>query len=128
MQRTFGGPTVTNSNRLNCTANDIAIARAVSASPDSCTAGDFFDLTATFGQFNGPRGVATDGSGNVYVADRGNFRIQKFDANGTFLATWGSSGSGNGQFPGPTAAATDASGNIYVADQSNNRIQKFACP
>jgi hypothetical protein len=48
MQRTYGGPTVTNANRLNCTANDIAIARAVSASPDSCILGQFFDLTATF--------------------------------------------------------------------------------
>jgi hypothetical protein len=48
MQRTFGGPTVTGSNRLNCTANDIAIARAVSASPSTCTVGQPFDLTATF--------------------------------------------------------------------------------
>jgi hypothetical protein len=48
MQRTFGGPTVTGANRLNCTANDIAIAKAISASPSSCTAGEFFDLTATF--------------------------------------------------------------------------------
>jgi hypothetical protein len=48
MQRTYGGPTVTSSNKLNCTANDIAIARAVSASPDSCTLGEYFDLTATF--------------------------------------------------------------------------------
>src|SRR5215510_13677545 len=31
------------------------------------------------GQFNGPFGVATDGSGHVYVADTGNDRIQKFD-------------------------------------------------
>ena len=45
MQRTFGGPMVTGANRLNCTANDIAIARVVSASP--CT-GTMFDLTATF--------------------------------------------------------------------------------
>jgi len=48
MQRTYGGPTVTSSNKLNCTANDIAIAQAISASPESCTAGEFFDLTATF--------------------------------------------------------------------------------
>jgi len=48
MQRTYGGPTVTSSNKLNCTANDIAIARAVSASPETCTSGELFDLTATF--------------------------------------------------------------------------------
>jgi hypothetical protein len=48
MQSTYGGATVTNANRLNCTANDIAIARAVSASPNTCVVGEYFDLTATF--------------------------------------------------------------------------------
>src|SRR5438128_2424564 len=46
------------------------------------------------GQFNFPSGVATDANGNVYVADTGNSRIQKFDASGAFLTTWGSTGSG----------------------------------
>jgi hypothetical protein len=53
---------------------------------------------------------------------------EKFDANGRFLAKWGSSGAGEGQFAGPSGVATDASGNVYVADQSNNRVQKFSCP
>lgn len=48
------------------------------------------------GQFNVPAGVAVDHAGNVYVADSGNNRIQKFDSIGKFIATWGSSGSGNG--------------------------------
>src|SRR5437667_171515 len=77
------------------------------------------------GQFNYPSGVATDGSGNVYVADTYNNRIQKFDRNGTFLTTWGSAGAGNGQFDFPYGVATDGSGNVYVADTGNNRIQKF---
>ena len=72
--------------------------------------------------------MATDGSGNVYVADAGNHRIQKFDASGTFLTAWGSYGSGDGQFAYPSGVATDASGNVYVADTDNHRIQKFACP
>jgi hypothetical protein len=72
-----------------------------------------------------PAGVATDGSGNVYVADFSNNRIQKFDGNGHFLSTWGSTGSGNGQFSGPGGVATDLSGNVYVVDTSNDRIQKF---
>ena len=80
------------------------------------------------GQFNAPLGVATDGNGNVYVADTNNNRIQKFDASGTFLATWGIAGSGNGQFSDPTGVATHGSGDVYVADAGNNRIQKFACP
>jgi len=80
------------------------------------------------GQFNVAVGVATDGSGNVYVADSRNYRIQKFDASGTFLYTWGKFGSGDGQFNPPFGVATDGSGNVYVADTQNNRIQKFACP
>ncbi len=48
--------------------------------------------------FNTPYGVAVDGSGNVYIADTSNKRIQKFDLNGNLLAKWGSYGSDNGQF------------------------------
>src|SRR5262245_26702680 len=77
------------------------------------------------GQFEGPSGVATDASGNVYVADSRNNRIQKFDASGTFLLTWGSPGSVDGAFSNPFGVATDASGNVYVADTNNQRIQKF---
>ena len=80
------------------------------------------------GQFDFPFGVATDGSGNVYVADDGNHRIQKFDASGTFLTAWGSDGSGNGQFHFPQGVATDGSGNVYVSDTNNQRIQEFSCP
>jgi NHL repeat len=37
------------------------------------------------GQFNTPHSIATDAKGNVYVADRGNRRIQVFDGDGKFL-------------------------------------------
>jgi hypothetical protein len=37
------------------------------------------------GQFNTPHAIATDANGNVYVADRGNHRIQVFDNDGNFL-------------------------------------------
>jgi len=37
------------------------------------------------GQFNTPHSIATDAEGNVYVADRGNRRIQVFDGDGKFL-------------------------------------------
>ena len=50
---------------------------------------------------------------------RDNHRIQKFSSDGTFLATWGSYGSGNGQFYYPGGVAVDGSGNVYVADTGN---------
>jgi DNA-binding beta-propeller fold protein YncE len=39
---------------------------------------------AEHGQFSNPRSLAIDAHGNVYVADKGNNRIQVFDTDGTF--------------------------------------------
>ena len=77
------------------------------------------------GQFNFPNGLAVDGSGNVFVAEQNNNRVQKFDGNGTFLTKWGSLGSGDGQFTDPRSVAVDASGNVFVAEFTGNRVQKF---
>jgi len=77
------------------------------------------------GQFSYPYGVATDAAGNVYVADSGNHRIQKFDNSGTFILAWGSFGSGDNQIGDPEDVATDASGDVFVVDTLNHRIQKF---
>jgi DNA-binding beta-propeller fold protein YncE len=76
------------------------------------------------GKLDHSSGIAVDLSGNVYVADSGNNRIQKFDSNGHFITSWGKTGSENGNFSVPYGIAVD-SGYVYVADNSNNRIQKF---
>ena len=87
-----------------------------------------------YGYFEDPTGVATDGRGHVFVADYNDThpdandnRIQMFDANGTFLTAWGSTGRGDGQFAAPLGVAADGSGNVYVLDVAHG-IQKFACP
>ncbi len=77
-------------------------------------------------EFFGPNGIAVDGSGNVYVAESVNNRIQKLSSSGQSLARWGTHGSGPGQFDSPWAVTLDAAGNLYVSDLNNNRIAKLS--
>jgi DNA-binding beta-propeller fold protein YncE len=77
------------------------------------------------GSFNEPAGLTLDASGNLYVTDLLNHRIQKFDPEGRFLSQVGSNGDGEGQFQEPWGVAVDAQGNVWVADTFNHRVQKF---
>ena len=77
------------------------------------------------GQFNEPYFVTVNPSDNVYVAESGNHRLQKFNSTGIFITKWGTWGTGDGQFRNPSGVAVDSSGNVYVADGNNDRIQKF---
>src|SRR5262249_52758986 len=95
-----------------------------------------FQTFGTFGsgsgEFDRPYGVAVDGSGNVYVVEFNNDRIDRFnvsDIAGTFIS-YGTFGSGIGQFDNPSSVALDSSGDIFVADTGNNRIVEltFAVP
>src|SRR5574337_260891 len=78
------------------------------------------------GQLKWPNGVALDNSGNIYVADTGNNRIEKFSPDGTYLSKFGSQGSDNVQFNTPFSIALDSSGNIYVLDTLNDEVKKFS--
>ncbi len=77
------------------------------------------------GLFWGPRDIAIDAEGNLYVTDTGNKRVQKFDSDGNPLGQWGGGGSLPGQFQEPVGIAIDQDANIYVADTWNQRIQIF---
>lgn len=90
---------------------------------------------ATSASLNGPRAVAVDGSGNLYIADTLNDRVRKVTAAGVIstLAGTGVAGFGgdNGPatsalFSAPYGVAVDGSGNVYIADRFNNRIRKVS--
>jgi len=96
--------------------------------------GRFLTQWGTFGQaagqgqevsFYGPRGVAVDGAGNVWVTDTGNKRVVEFNADGRLLGQWGGAGAGSGQFMEPVGIAIDSQGQVYVADTWNRRVQVF---
>ena len=74
--------------------------------------------------FNYPHGVATDGNGNIYVAD--GTRLQIFQSNGVYSTTLGTgSGTGNYQFAWAAGVAVDNNGNIFVSDAHNHRVQVY---
>jgi sugar lactone lactonase YvrE len=77
------------------------------------------------GEFAKPAGVAVDQDGNVYVADTWNDRIEEFNADGTFIRTFGEAGDGPGYFARPKGISIDSDGHIWVADAMQDRVQVF---
>src|SRR5580704_4496336 len=81
------------------------------------------------GQLSGPLGVAVDeASGDVYVADAGNNRVEEFNAEGKYLATI--TGTPAGSFSDPGGVAVDnssspAKGDVYVMDVGHHVIDVF---
>lgn len=86
------------------------------------------------GQFNGPRGIAVDPAGNTtYVVDSGNLQIDRFDAAGAYIGSWGGDDTPGGiQFGslvledggilGPAGITVAPDGVVYVADTWNHRL------
>jgi DNA-binding beta-propeller fold protein YncE len=78
------------------------------------------------GEFNLPRDAVVSPDGSiVYVVDGGNFRVEKFTADGKFIGTFGSIGRQLGEFSRPKEAAVDPAGNIYVVDAAFGNFQIF---
>jgi hypothetical protein len=87
----------------------------------------------TAAQFYYPCGVALDGAGGLYVADRDNHRIRRIDLATAQVTTVAGStlGATDGQgtvaqFNTPWGVAVDGAGTVYVADAGNARIRKIA--
>ena len=90
---------------------------------------------ATNAQFLLPMGIAVDGAGNVYVADRDASVVRKIAASGivsTVAGTGAAGFSGEGglaaaaQLNSPFGLALDSAGNLYIADTNNNCIRKVS--
>ena len=82
------------------------------------------------GQVQLPEGIAVDASGNIWVADTGNNRVEEFTGAGTFanqmVGTYGCCfNAPNTDLNAPQELAFDTNGLLYVADANNNRIQVF---
>ncbi len=81
-----------------------------------------------------PRALLVDDRGNVFVADRGNHRVRRIDAEGGVIRTV--AGNGRPGFGGdggpadraslhsPSGLAFDAAGNLLIADRDNHRIRR----
>lgn len=90
---------------------------------------------ATAAELNGPRAVAVDRQGNLYIADTDNHRVRMIDTLGLIrtIAGNGTPGFAHDEFgsaiaaelDSPRAVAVDRFGNVYISDYNNQRIRKI---
>jgi DNA-binding beta-propeller fold protein YncE len=73
----------------------------------------------------GPRDVAVDEAGRVYITDTGNKRVVVYDENGVFISEFGGVGFSPGEFDEPVGIDIGPNGNVHVADTWNQRVQLF---
>ena len=69
-----------------------------------------------------PYDITRDTDGNLYILDQGNYRIQKFDKHGKYLATIGRQGQGPSEFVFPLRIDIDSEGNLYIGDLGNYSV------
>jgi len=135
----------TGNHRIHLIVADTATKRISATSRIVTVAGNGIEgfsgdgATATGASLNSPSGVAVDASGNIYIADNGNYRIRKelavkvvtVKATGITTYTPGviSTIAGDGT---PTkltvygiALSPLPAGDLYIADAGNNRILKM---
>ena len=115
------------------TVNEVCARKIITFAGNGMVGFSGEDVPAINAQLNNTRGVAVDGAGNVYIADRGNHRVRKVNSTGhisTFAGdgTAGFSGDGglatSAQLSSPQGVAVDSVGNVYIADWLDHRVRK----
>lgn len=77
------------------------------------------------GELFQPTNIALGPDGDVYVAETGNFRVQRFTADGRHVRFYGEAGSVPGTFARPKGIAVDRAGRLYVGDAAFQNVQVF---
>jgi hypothetical protein len=123
-------------------ANNAVIRKVDSTHTITTVAGDYAKACGTVS--NGspatnfalcdPAGVATDSSGNLYIADQGDNLIRKVVVSTSTIANYAGNGTAgykgdgglatNAELSSPSAVAVDSAGNVYIADLSNYRVRE----
>ena len=90
--------------------------------------------TGSAASFKNPYAIALDAAANLYVTDKGNFKLRKITPLGVVTDFAGSGTAGylnsatasSAQFKDVTGITADIAGNIYVSDMADNRIRKIS--
>ena len=75
-----------------------------------------------------PTDLVVAANGDIFVTEGhggGGNRVSKWSSDGSFIMSWGTTGSGIGEFIVPHTIALDSQGRVFVGDRMNNRIQIF---
>ena len=96
--------------------------------------GELLNTMGTYGtgdgQLCGALSITTDINGNIYIGQASSgaslANIQKFNSDGTYIAKYGTYGTGDNQFSAPSSIITDADGTyLYAYDKTNKTIAKI---
>lgn len=119
-------------NRIRRVAPDGTISTAVGTGEEGFS-GDGGPADAA--RLSYPTGLAFDGQGNLFIADRDNHRIRRVASDGTISTVAGDGTGGFGgdggpalaaQLNSPTGVAVDAQGQLFIADHDNHRVRMIA--
>ncbi|MDL1948765.1 hypothetical protein FBQ97_03005, partial [Acidobacteria bacterium ACD] len=120
-------------DNFNSTIREVTPAGVVTTFVGLASPFGWVDATGTAALFNSPAGVATDGSGNVYVADSSHVirRVTSGGVVSTLAGLAGTSGNADGtgttaRFSGPQGVAVDSAGTVTVGDSYNHAIRQVS--